>query len=79
MLEYFFSWLLKVFIAIMPIIWVWELYHKIKCRKVKSCSNRKCKYWSLCNHNYEERKKDDLEYRKQNLMRHCGLSEDDLK
>lgn len=79
LLENFFSRFSVVFIASYPIIWLWVLYHKIKCRKVDSCTNRKCKFWSLCNHNKEERKKDDLEYRKQNLMRHCGLSEDNLE
>lgn len=79
MLENFFSWLLIVFIAIMPFMWMWVLYYKIKCQKADSCTNRKCKFWTLCNHNSEERKKDEMEYRKQNLMRQYGLSEDDLK
>lgn len=79
MLEYFFSWLLKIFIVSLPIMWAWVFYHKIKCWKVDSCSNRKCKFWSFCTHNYDERKKDDLDYRKRNLMRQHGLSEDDLE
>lgn len=79
MLEYFFSRLLVIFTASYPIIWLWVLYHKIKCRKADSCTNRKCKFWSLCTHNEEERKKDEMEERKQNLMRHLGLSEDDLR
>lgn len=77
MLEYFFSWALDIFIMSLPIMWAWVLYHKIKCRKAGSCTNRKCTYWSLCIHNREERKKDDLEFRKQNLMWQHGLSEDD--
>lgn len=60
-------------------MWMWVLYYKIKCQKADSCTNRKCKFWTLCNHNSEERKKDEMEYRKQNLMRQYGLSEDDLK
>lgn len=79
MIEYFFSWVLDIFIVSLPIMWAWVLYHKIKCRKIDSCTNRKCKYWSLCTHNREERKKDDLEFRKQNLMRQRGLSEDERK
>ena len=78
-LENMFSWLLVVFIVPMPIAWAWVLYYKIKCRKVDSCADRKCKYWNWCNHNYGERKKDEIELRKQNLMRRHGLIEDDLK
>ncbi|MDE7429239.1 MAG: hypothetical protein K2N00_08265 [Lachnospiraceae bacterium] len=73
-----FSWLLVVFIVSMTVAWVWVLYYKIKCRKVNSCADRKCKYWEWCKHNYEERKKDEIEMRKQNLMRRHGLTEDDL-
>lgn len=79
LLECFFSWLLVVFIALMPFMWMWVLFYKIKCRKVDSCADRKCRYWEWCSHNREERKKDELEFRKQNLMRQYGLSEDDLK
>ena len=77
-LEFIFSWLLIVFVVSMSIAWVWVLYHKIKCRKVDSCADRKCKYWDWCNHNRAERKKDELEMRKQNLMHRYGLAEDDL-
>lgn len=76
--EDIFSWLLVVFIVSMPIAWLWVLYYKFKCWKVDSCADRKCKYWDWCNHNYEERKKDEIELRKQNLMRRYGLIEDDL-
>ena len=62
-----------------PFFWVWAFYHKIKCRKVEDCKNRKCRYWSWCNHNYAERKKEELELRKQMLMRNLGLTEEDLK
>lgn len=77
-LENMFSWFLVIFIVSMPIGWVWVLYYKIKCRKVDLCADRKCKYWDWCNHNDEERKKDEIELRKQNLMRRQGLTEDDL-
>lgn len=79
LLECFFSWLLVIFIALMLFMWMWVLYYKINCRKVDSCANRKCRYWEWCSHNREERKRDEMEYRKQNLMRQYGLSEDDLK
>lgn len=77
-LENIFLWLLVVFFVSMLVVWVWVLYYKIKCRKVDSCADRKCKYWEWCNHNYAERKKDEIELRKQNLMRRYGLTEDDL-
>ena len=68
-LEDIFSCLLVIFIASIPIAYLWVLYYKIKCRKVDSCADRKCKYWEWCSHNYVERKKDEIELRKQNLMR----------
>ncbi len=68
-LEDIFSCLLVVFIASIPIAYVWVLYYRIKCWKVDLCTNRKCKYWEWCNHNYVERKKDEIELRKQNLIR----------
>lgn len=68
-LEFIFSWLLVLLVVSMPIAWVWVLYYKIKCRKVSSFADRKCKYWDLCNHNHTERKKDEMELRKQNLLR----------
>ena len=77
-LEDIFSWLLVVFIASMPIAYMWGLYYKIKCRKVDSCADRKCRYWEWCTHNYAKRKKDKIELRKQNLMCRYGLTEDDL-
>lgn len=77
-LKNIFSCFLAVFIMSIPTAWMWVLYYKIKCRKVDSCADRKCKYWNWCNHNYEERKKDEIELRKQNLMRKHGLMEDDL-
>lgn len=76
-LENFFSRFLVLFIVLIPIMWTWVLYYKIKCRKEDSCMNRKCRYWTWCRHNYEERKEDEIEFRKQNLMRHCGLFEED--
>ncbi len=79
LLEDFFSWFLIVYVASIPIIWLWVFYHKVKCRKVDSCVNRKCKFWQWCSHNKEERKKDELEYRRQWLMRRYGLSENDLE
>ena len=79
LLECFFFLFLVIFIALMLFMWMWVLYYKINCRKVDSCANRKCRYWEWCSHNREERKRDEMEYRKQNLMRQYGLSEDDLK
>ena len=78
-LENIFSWFLVVFFVLMLVEWVWVLYYKFKCRKVDSCADRKCKYWEWCNHNYAERKKEEIELRKQNLMRRYELTEDDLK
>ena len=72
-----FSWILVVFIVSITVAWVWVLYYKIKCRKVDSCADRKCKYWEWCKHNHAERKKYEIEMRKQNLMRRHGLTEDD--
>ena len=71
-----FSWLLVVFILPMSVAWVWVLYYMIKCWKVDSCVDRKCRYWEWCKHNHAERKKDEIEMRKQNLMRRHGSPED---
>ncbi len=64
-----------LFISI-PVTWVWVFCHKIKCRRVESCANRKCKYWSWCSHNYAERRKDRVELWKRVLMERYGLKED---
>ena len=65
--------LIIVYFVSIPFIWAWVFYHKIKCRKKAECSNRKCKYWQYCEHNYVERKKDELELRKQMLLHSLGL------
>lgn len=44
----------------------------------KKCSNRKCKYWQYCGHNYAERKKDELELRKQMLLHSLELTKEKL-
>ena len=72
----FFRWLIVACFVSIPFIWLWVFYHKIKCRKMEECSNRKCKYWQYCDHNYIERKKDELELRKQMLLRSLGLTEE---
>ncbi len=77
-LRHIVSWGIVVFILFIPVVQVWEIYHKIKCRKVQSCTNRKCKYWIWCSHNDIEREKDELELRKQVMMDKLGLTEDDL-
>lgn len=74
----FFGLLVIVYLVSLPFIWVWVFYHKIKCRKKEECSNRKCKYWQYCEYNYVERKKEELEYRKQALLRNLGLTEEEL-
>lgn len=72
----FFGWLIMAYFVSIPFIWLWVLYHKIKCRKMEECSNRKCKYWQYCDHNYIERKKDELKLRKQMLLHSLGLTEE---
>ena len=74
----FFGWLMETYFASIPFIWVWVFYYKIKCRKMEECSNRKCKYWEYCEHNYVERKKDELELRKQMLLHSLGITEEEL-
>ncbi len=74
----FFGWVIIAYFVSIPFMWVWVFYHKIKCRKMEECSNRKCKYWEYCEHNYVERKKDELELRKQMLLHSLGLTEEDL-
>lgn len=74
----FFGWLAMAYFASIPFIWMWVFYHKIKCRKINKCSNRKCKYWQYCRHNYVERKKDELELRRQILLHRLGLEEEEL-
>ena len=74
----FFGWVMIVYFVSIPFIWAWVFYHKIKCRKIEECSNRKCKYWQYCEHNYVERKKDEFELRKQMLLHNLGLKEEDL-
>ena len=70
------SWLIVAFFIWMLVTWIWVFYHKIKCRKVENCTNRKCRYWQWCNHNYIERKKDEIEWRKQLLIAHFGMPEE---
>lgn len=74
----FFGWLIVAYFVSIPFMWLWVFYHKIKCRKKEECSNRKCKYWQYCEHNYVERKKDELELRKQMLLHSLGLTEEEL-
>ena len=73
-----FGLLVAVYYISIPFIWVWVFYHKIKCRKEEECSSRKCSYWQYCEHNYVERKKDELEFRKQMLLYSLRLTEDEL-
>ena len=70
--------LVIVYFVSIPFMWAWVFYHKIKCRKKEECSNRKCKYWHFCEHNYRERKKDELELIKQMLSHSLGLTEEEL-
>ena len=72
----FFGWLIAAYFVLFPFIWLWVFYHKIKCRKMEECSNRKCKYWQYCDHNYIERKKEELALRKQMLLHSLGLTEE---
>lgn len=72
-----FGWLVIICFVSIPFIWAWVFYHKIKCRKIEECSNRNCKYWQFCEHNYVERKKDELELRKQMLLHSLGLPEEE--
>lgn len=74
-----FWWLVVAYFVSIPFIWIWVFYHKIKCRKIEGCSNRKCKYWQYCEHNYLEREKDELELRKQILLHSLRLKEKDLE
>ncbi len=73
-----FGWFVIAYFASIPFIWAWVFYHKIKCRKIKECSNRQCKYWQYCKHNYVERKKEEIELRKQILLHSLGLTEKEL-
>ena len=72
-----FSWFMAIFVMSIFLSWVWIFYHKIKCRKVQSCEDRKCKYWEWCEHNCAERKKDQTEMLQQ-MVRKWGLDEDNL-
>ena len=72
----FFGWLVITNFVLIPVIWAWVFYHTIKCWKKEECSNRKCKYWQHCEHNYVERKKDEIELRKQILLHNLGFTED---
>lgn len=74
----FFGWLIIAYYVSIPFIWLWVFYHKIKCQKIEECSNRKCKYWHLCEHNYKERKKHELELIKQMLSHSLGLTEEEI-
>lgn len=74
----FFEWFVIAYFVSIPFIWIWVFYHKIKCWKIEKCSNRQCKYWQYCEHNYVERKKEELELRKQMLLHSLGLMEEEL-
>ena len=50
-----------------PLTWMWVFYYRIKCWKVKSCANRKCKYWEWCEHSEVERERDEINLIKQML------------
>ena len=73
------GWLAVACFASIPFIWIGIFYYKIRCRKVEGCSNRKCKYWQYCKHNYVERKKDELESRRQMLLYSLRLMEEELE
>ena len=64
----FFGCLIFAHFVSIPFIWAWVFYHKIKCRKIEGCNNRECKYWKYCEHNYAERKKDEIALRKRMLL-----------
>ena len=74
----FMGLLVTVYLVSLPFVWAWVFYHRINCRKKEECSNRKCKFWLYCEHNRAERKKDEIEYRKQALIHNLGLTEEDF-
>lgn len=54
MLEVLFS----VMVAMLPVSWIWSLYHIVKCHGKRKCENRKCTYWDMCTHNKQARRAD---------------------
>ena len=66
-------------IALLPVMWVWVGYHVIKCHRVSNCENRKCTYWKLCNHNENERKKDELLWRIEMMESYSGKDLSEIK
>ena len=55
------------------------IYYKIKCRKVKDCVNRKCRYWEWCEHNQKARDKEFILLRIVMLEKRFGLDFSELK
>lgn len=72
-----FSWLAVAYFVSIPFIWTGVIYHKIKCRKIEGCCNRKCKYWQYCSHNHVERKKDEIEMRKKILLHNLRMTKEE--
>ena len=77
------SWIAGIMLAAMfialPIFWIWAIYYKNKCRKVKDCVNRKCRYWEWCEHNQKARDKEFILLRIVMLEKRFGLDFSELK
>lgn len=54
-------WFTIIAFASMPFVWIWIIYHKIKCWRVEKCPNRKCTFWKFCYHTMGDRLREHWE------------------
>lgn len=57
-LEVILGVLFSMMIILLPVSWLWSLFHIVKCCKKHNCENRKCTYWEMCAHNEQARRSD---------------------
>lgn len=72
------AWTVIIYILSFPVIWVWILYHKVKCWKVNTCTKKTCRYWEWCNHNRVQKQIDAIELRIQMMLNSVSLTKSDL-
>lgn len=73
-LEVILGVLFSVITAVLPVSWIWSLFHIVKCRKKQSCEKRKCTYWEMCTHNEQTRRADVIFRRIRLLETETGMT-----
>ncbi|MDY4840551.1 hypothetical protein [Roseburia sp. 831b] len=73
------SLIVILFLISMPVYWVWAGYHSIRCQKKSNCTNRKCTYWGMCEHNALEKQREQLLWRMEMAEAYSGEDLSELK